>query len=78
MGYRGTASGQIPIGESITRTSGNWTEITNDLRFGEAELGCSHRLYLRGHCQGGIGACVSLAVKPLPIGSSPAMVLASW
>jgi hypothetical protein len=78
MRYRGTASGQIPIGESVAGPSGSWTEITDYLGFSEAELGCSHRFYLRGRCQRGIGAFVSLAVKPLRIGSLPAMMLASW
>ena len=78
MGYRGTASGQIPIGESVAGPGSNRTEITNDLGFGEAELGCSHRFYLRGHCQRGVGAFVSLAAEPQAIRSSPAMVLASW
>ena len=78
MGYRGTASGQISIGESVAGPSGSWTEITVYLEFSEAELGCSHRFYLRGRCQTSIQAFVSRAVKRLPVRSLPAMVLASW
>ena len=77
-GYRGTASGQFLIGESIAGPSGNWTEITEDLEFSDAELGCSHRFYLRGHCRRGVSAFVSPAVKPLPSRSLPAVMLASW
>ena len=77
-GYRGTATGQFPIGESIAAPSGNWIEISDELGFSEAELGCSHRFYLRGHCRRGVDAFVSPAVKPLPSRSLPTVVLTSW